>query len=309
MILNCGFLQILIFLSARRDFERAISVLKENGFTVEPMFATSHHALAHHKTGGTVELHYLLYDELIQDTWFDNKALILEPFRRFDTDGDMFVQTLGITDGLIFIALHFIKHFLEAGVGIRQLMDMLLYMKNYSSEIDWDRFNSLMKQLKYNKFIAHAIGIGVKYLGFNDNELPKSEYNPDTMLKILDDFEKGGIFGQNENERKGFYLYYTKAVINAKNAESYTHYIKRWWKPNIIPILFPHPQNLKKKFRYLNISPILYPIAWLHRVIIVLTNVFLGKRKLGVIINPSSSFPDNATIQKRMMLIKELEMI
>lgn len=109
------------------------------------------------------------------------------------TSQGIYITTLGINDGLIFITLHIITHFLIQGVGIRQLMDVLLYMSHYKNTIDWLRYNKLLEYLKYNRFMDNVVGIGVKHLGFAENELPKGEYNDSIMQNILLDMENGGV--------------------------------------------------------------------------------------------------------------------
>jgi hypothetical protein len=292
-----------------RNKKRAIDILNEFGFDVKPLGATSNHIVAAHPVAGIVELHLNLYNELYEDVWFNNIALIQEECRVVKVDDDKEILTLGITDGLIFTALHCIKHFLSSGVGIRQIMDILLYMKTFYNQINWERFNKTMKHLKYENFIYNCIGIGIKYLNFDKEHLPSHTCNNTIMTAILDDIELGGVFGKNENERDGFSMQYTKARFNSFKKDEYHSYIKMWWHRKLITIIFPHPKTLALKFPYLRKSPLLYPIAWLHRIIRLIINLIKKDTSLNRYSNPAKQLIQSDIIDRRMELIRRLDMV
>ena len=292
-----------------KRLDDAIAILNELQFTIEPHAPTSHHIRAVHKHMGLVELHFRLYDELYEEAWFDNQAFITEGYRALTTANGYQLPVLGITDGLIYVVLHYVKHFLTQGVGIRQLMDLLLYMQQYDKEIDWDRFNDLMIRLKYKKFIEISIGIGVKYLNFSEASLPDYTGAEDTMMKILTDMEQGGVFGKNTEDRHGFYLQYTKARFDSFKSETYQDYMKKWYRPNSSKLVFPSVKVLSLAYPYLNKRPYLYFAAWIHRLFATIIHVLKGKKTLSGIRNLENQAAENAVIQDRMNLIHELDMI
>ncbi|OQB14342.1 MAG: hypothetical protein BWY15_01199 [Firmicutes bacterium ADurb.Bin193] len=293
----------------KADKKAALRALKSCGFDIEPQNATSHHIRATHPVAGLVELHLSLYDELFEDVWFDNKALNKEEYIRIKTDDGGEIQTLGITDGLIFVALHCTKHFLSKGVGIKHLMDILLYCEHYRNEIDWDRFNNLMKHLKFKKFIDNIFGIGVNYLNFNSESLPDHTCDAGIMSKILSDIERGGAFGKNESERKGFYLEYTKMRFKQFKSGDYNSYIKRWWAPNIIKALFPHIKDLAEKYPCLKKYPFLYPIMWINRVLRLIISFIKKEKSINTYLNLGKTPAESPIVKQRLDLIHELDMM
>lgn len=134
--------------------QQVCRAMEKEGFETKHRPGTSHHAMCTHPVGGLVEFHLRLYDELFEDVWFNNITVNKEPFRDFVTADGHVYKTLGITDGAIFVSMHLIKHFLSEGVGVRQLMDTLLYLKHYKNEIDWTRYKEIMSELKFEKFIS-----------------------------------------------------------------------------------------------------------------------------------------------------------
>ena len=135
-----------LFVGKERIHE-AVEIVKEMGYKSELKESLSHHIVCQSPIGGTIELHLTLHEEFIEEIWFDNQIVFQEPFRIIELENQEF-RTLGYTDGAIFNTLHLIKHFLSSGVGLRQVLDVLLYIKEYKNEIDWLRFNQLMKKSK-----------------------------------------------------------------------------------------------------------------------------------------------------------------
>jgi hypothetical protein len=156
---------------------------------VAERFSTSNHVNAVHPVAGEFELHVSLYPETYESMWFHSATEKSEELIELVTDQQQRISTLGINDGLQFRTLHFIKHFLFEGAGIKQLMDILLYMSHYKNEIDWNAYNTLLKHLSFDKLMDHCIAIGTQYLGFADEELPAVQFDQTLMQKILDDME------------------------------------------------------------------------------------------------------------------------
>jgi len=290
--------------------KEAADTLKQCSFEVKTRYPTSHHVCCYHPLTGLIELHLRLYDELYEDVWFDKRILNMEIHRQIKTSQGNYITTLGINDGVIFITLHLIKHFLSKGVGIRQLMDILLYMGHYKNDIDWDRYNKLLNYLKYDKFMDNAIGIGVKYLGFDENELPKSKHNDNIMQKILLDMEKGGIYGENEVERREFYKVYTEERFRRFKKGSYKHYMNKWMRrPNVVKTLFPNRVNMSIKYSYVQNNELLLFVAWIHRSFNFILDVFKKKKDIKQYFEYQSPEMNNDVVKKRMGLIRELDMI
>jgi hypothetical protein len=288
--------------------KKAVKIMGKNKFEVLTRSSASHHVRCFHPVAGLIELHVDLYDEIFEDIWFDNMINNKESCRRVTTSQGYEYTTLGITDGLIFITLHYIKHFLTCGVGIRQLMDVLLYMKKYKNEIDWDRLNGLLRHLKYYKFFSNAIGIGIEYLKFNKEELPEVEYDSDIMIKILDDVEEGGVYGKSNLQRRDFYKIYTEKRFEKIKNENYQKYMNKWKRSSSLKMIFPKAANLKVKFPYVTKSKLLLPVAWVHRLLRFVCDVFNRNKDVRHYIQCPAP-QSNRALEKRMELIRELDMI
>ncbi|MDD3693268.1 MAG: nucleotidyltransferase family protein [Oscillospiraceae bacterium] len=285
-----------------------VAIMEKLGYSVPEKSPTSHHICCHHPIGGLVELHLRLYDELFEDVWFNNKMFNQEPYRKINLDENIRVPVLGITDGYIFTALHFIKHFLSRGAGVRQMMDTLLYAINYKNEIDWNRVNQLMRYLKYDRFMDCVYQIGAEYC-----KLPVCvpDFQPvedGLHLRVLEDMETGGVFGQSQKGRENFFYRYTQARFETfKKNENYQKYMNDWKRQPLVKRLFPSRKAIFMKYPYVQKSVLLLPAAWVHRIIDLLIRVLTKKRKMSELYRVPS--PDNDIVEKRMDLIKDLNMI
>lgn len=260
----------------------------------------SPHAILKSEKTGVIELHIQLYEEVFEELWFDKKMANCEETRKIKTADGFTLNTLGITDGAIFVSLHLIKHFLEKGVGIRQMMDTLIYLKSYKKEINFKRYNSLMKHLKYDKFMDNIIGIGIEYFNFDKDDLPICQYDTTMMDKILTDTFKGGTFGLNGAVGVDFYkIYSKKRAENFKNI-NYESYMKKINLKNSLKMLFPNHTLLKAKYKYVEKHKWLVPVAWLHRFV---------RKILGTQVVIEDEIVNNEAIEERLNFINDLKMI
>ncbi len=276
----------------KKDEDKVCEILKTLGYTVEERSKYDHHRKTHHKIGGLFEVHVMLHSEGTREHILDGKVEYTEEYV-LNENG---IYTMSVNDGLMYLSAHLIKHLINDGIGIRQIMDLLLYMKKYENEIDWDKYNELIKELKYDKLIAVVKGIGVKYLGL---EFEDAMTEGDGFCDLLEDMECGGLFGMDEAERSRFFNVYTKRR-SGKNALEHSVYRITKGENNAFRTIFPSLEGMKKRFSYVEKCPVLLPVAWIHRIIkLTLVHVGISKGKEEVSLINS----------RKMNLIEKLGMI
>ena len=283
-----------------KTISKSIKIFEENGFEFSGDPPNSHHFRAYHETAGLLELHRSLYKELFIDVWFDNKTSLSEPFRTVYSPTGCEIPALGVNDGLMYIYLHMVKHFLRGGIGIRPLMDVLFYVRNYKSEIDFKRFHELIRHLKYDKFFYAIIFIGVKYLGFTADDLYYLPSDESTAEKLLSDMENSGLFGQDEEWRSSFKDVYNEQRFNRFKTEDYTEYMSAWKKESLFKKFFMNRVRIKTMYPYVARHSFFLPIAWLHRAYLYVRKLF-NKRK--------NHLAHTDLLRMRLDLIRELDMI
>ena len=296
----------------QEDSARADGLLKHIGFQKEVSADTSHHEVYTHPVGGIVELHQELFDEVHTDLWFNEKVTLTEQFQTVQIEQEFTIPALGMTDGLIFTALHAIQHFLFAGTGIKQVMDMLLYLRCYKDRIDLDRFQELMSYLKYERFIDYCIEIGTRYLGFSEHDfvrLTEEKTEESVLNEMLTDIETGGMFGQLEMERTGFSRVYNKERFSRFKNENYSKYMAQHHNVSFFKEIFPDKAVLYRDFPYSQRRPVLLPVAWFHRLGRFLISMRQKKRNVRQYMPFMDAEKGNEVTQRRMNLIRKLDMI
>ena len=238
-----------------KDYEAAKQVFLDNGYIcvkeseMETTFA--------HSNGVSIELHTSLFSK-------DNKAYgnyqeyFKDAFKdvlTFDIRG-VKVLSLNHDNHYLFLILHFIKHFFHGGIGIRQIMDMIIYAEHFGDQIDWNRIYKILDKNNVLHLYENVLAIAQEYLGFDTTKvLLPSGYNKDNCdyQALLDDIIDAGVFGQSTIERK----HTATMTLNAISSDG---------KSNVFKSLFPTLTEMKGKFEYLNKYPFLLPIAWFTRI-------------------------------------------
>lgn len=216
-----------LLISDKENVSKVLDFLNEDKFIIKPNLDDSHQIECYHQNYGLIEVHTKVCDETAYKIWFENKIEFEEPFMKTSDNNANEFYTLSVTDGAIFVTFHFLKHFLSHGCGIRQLLDMLLYLKHYEAEIDWNRYNSLFDDLRYLKFIYLCKQIGNLFFNMNFDVDGK----PDQQLceSVLSDLENSGVFGKEEEYRNFFTHHFTakRRVDNKHLKVSYSAKLNR----------------------------------------------------------------------------------
>ena len=278
-----------------KDEEKLKVALLEMGYGVEERAENDHHLKAFHKNGGLLEAHIMLYSKISEKFLFNGLSMYSEPWATMNINGYDY-HILGINDGLVYLTAHYIKHLVNEGGGVRQMMDLLLYMERYKDEVDFNRYENILKELSYDKLLDVIKTVGTKYFGF-DYEI-KDE---DLAEKVLADSEEGGIFGFSTDKRKNFYdSYCEKRTTMSK----YQHkvYMSLNSESSVFDKIFPSQKVL------VNVYGIGYakhkwllPVAWVHRNIKLVARKFSGKK--------SQQKQDSTEFKERMQLMRDLNMI
>jgi hypothetical protein len=279
---NCRISSDIDIYISIKDEKKAYLFLEEHGCKVYPRTPTSHHAICEHPQMGLIELHVILYDEIVEDVWFGRKndqQFIQEAFEKHVTEDGSYL-TLGKTDNAIFIVLHMIKHFILSGTSLRQMMDIALYFEKYKAQIDFRRIWNMLESLKYRILMNTVLNSMVSYCGFSPEDFAGYEKADEEAISVLlADLEDGGWLGsKNTQERNNSWHRYNLIRYKEKrNLFSYWCYMIKRITLIHMPEIFPSKGVLKRKYPYTEKFTLLTPIAWLQHLLTGCVKLFSGK--------------------------------
>ena len=221
-----------------KQYNEIRPIMTELGYTED---VESNHELIWHHDSVCVELHKRLipsynkdYYAYFGDGW--DRALTTESGSRYEMSSE---------DTLIYLVTHFAKHFRDAGIGIKHLVDIKLYLEQ--KELDLNYLERQSKQLKLWDFfnnIRKTVDVW-----FNDGQA--DEITDIITHKIL----SGGAFGTKEAHDVSDAL---KQRENGNDSSRLSKALKLVFLPyKNMCLLFP---SLKK-------LPFLLPLYWVWRVL------------------------------------------
>jgi hypothetical protein len=294
------------------DEDRACAFLRSRGFAIAPRWKKGHHAVCRHPELGCVELHVILYDEIVEEVWFDKmdgSEFVREPHLK-KVCGYGAYYTLGLTDHLIFLTLHMVKHLIISGMSLRMMLDVALYLKNHAAEVDVVRFWKTLHELRYDGCVQAILWAMVQYAGFAASDFPGlCGVVSEATEMLLDDLEIGGIMGikDKKNREEGWYVYSRERMISHKSGSGYFLYMSKWqwlfWRH----ALFPTIRTLAEKYPVVREKPWYIPYAWMHRLIVRgFGGLIRGRIKTQIVVNPDKV---NQTGGARVEMFRKLGML
>lgn len=209
-----------------------------------------------YKSGLTIELHLALFSKSSQAYGFYQVAFdhAFETYATHMIEGVQ-VYSLSHDQHFLFLVLHFAKHFLHGGVGIRQLMDIIMYIEAFKDDINWNYIFKQLDKADLVTFFLNTLEIAHVYLDFDYDNINLCNYKriKNEYQELLDDIMESGIFGQTTQER----IHSSTITLNAMESG----------KVNVLKSVFPPLEDMKGKFPYLNEKPYLLPVAQATRIL------------------------------------------
>lgn len=280
-----------IFVSPE-DEERACKILAESGLSVEERKAGSHHAKCTGLECGMIELHTECFDPVVEDLWFDGASFFDYNFIPFSFEG-VSCHALCHTEALVFVFLHFVKHYIAGLVTVRHLTDTLLYFRKYKNEIDLERVFGILDRLGYRKFFLTCIAFGTEYLAFENSDFDlcdAQKYKKEASLLLSD------LFYSSKSEDCGVFTEYGKKVYGRQSREgSYDEYFRKKNSGGVLKMAKVSREALEEKYPSLKKHPALYPFFYVKRAVLGLFRVFFPKKT-----------PENAEKNRRLEILEKL---
>ena len=162
------------------------------------------------------------------------------------------MKVLEPTESLLFLILHAYKHFLNRGVGLRPVIDILLYYREYKQQIAKEYLQEALRACRAENFWLDVQYIGTQYFRLTD-EKPARVCTPEALLQ---DMLQAGTFGGREKAD------HIAANINLAAENSLQRTGKLY---TLFRAAFSTKQVLMAGYPYLAEKPWLLPAVWVKR--------------------------------------------
>ena len=161
---------------------------------------------------------------------------------------------------LIYLLYHNKKHLLNGGIGLRNVIDIGVFLEQTIDSIDCSKLKALLEDTETTVFFQKMIIFNDRYLGLNLKEHFNIEHDPDQLLyqAFTDYVVDSGVHGYGTSHNQ---LSLRFSVNKNKNVSKFR---------TILQIIFPSYQSLRYQYPKMLKHKIWLPVAWLRRMFKVL---------------------------------------
>lgn len=235
-------------LIAPEELEQCDQSLRKRGLTREAELSSDEITYVDDYT--YLELHQRLFDSS-PDAPDDLNAPFARVFDRMrEKDGFL---TMSAQDHLLYLILHAYKHFIYSGVGLRQVVDIGLWGREYAAEVDWEQLRAACRQVHGDVFAGAVFGIAEQYLGLR---VPGCWQTDRDLEPMLEDMFGGGVFGSDSLMR----VHTSTVTLNAIRSD------RLGQRPSVWRSIFPNRRYMQGRYPWLKGRGFLLPVAWLCRM-------------------------------------------
>ncbi|MGN0473401.1 MAG: nucleotidyltransferase family protein [Lachnospiraceae bacterium] len=228
-----------------------------------------HHVVFQKKDGTVIEVHRALYDKTTDRTQYE---YFLDLKNRTCKEGCRYTYQFDVNDFYIYMMAHMARHFYTMGCGVRNLVDIKVYLDLYQDEMDKTYVTNILQKLGLMDFDIHMRKMADIWLNHEESS-PLYDDLFDYMLF-------SGVYGKDEN---GIWNKY--AFQERKGKKDYSSKLKRWY-------LFPPYDYMVEYYPFLQKHKYMLPAMWMVRGF---NGVFLhrGRKKVDMLKNI-----DNESIER-----------
>ena len=181
-----------------KQYERAKELIKAKGIAIEKE--------------GPYDAHFMWGNVMVEMHWLEAKLYYPSNNKAFQqicrkeewknptaTEiGGQHVEMFNHTFNAFYVFVHMYHHFLQVGVGMRQVCDWMLLLKRNESEVDWDCLHEYVMNIRAERAWKAFYGLAVECVGLQLVGVPKwmRECNKADIHLVMQDILKVGNFGK-----------------------------------------------------------------------------------------------------------------
>ncbi|MBR4146143.1 MAG: nucleotidyltransferase family protein [Lachnospiraceae bacterium] len=219
------------------QMDEAGKIMIDLGYTLAQ--SIKHHDIYFKKPFMIVEVHRAMYDRTVDGNQYDY-------FKSFDKvvlrEGKKYTYDFNKEDFYVYMIAHMAKHFYAMGCGIRNLVDVYIYLEKYGNDLNRSYLNQELKKCGIYDFAVNIEALAYIWLGGKGG----SQFYDDLFQYMVD----CGIYGKDEN---GIWHKFAEEKQDGKKITRGK--LKRWY-------YFPPLFYMSEYYPWLERFPFLLPVAW-----------------------------------------------
>lgn len=219
------------------SWEKAEKVMTDMGYFLHE--SIKHHDIYVKKPFMVLEAHRAMYDKTVDNNQYEyfknmSKAVLRE--------GYQYSYDFTPEDFYIYMIAHMAKHFYKMGCGVRNLVDIYVYLQKFGGSLNQAYIEKELKCLGLLDFTNHMVKLAGIWLGGENEE--------EFYDQLFDYMLGSGIYGKDEN---GIWNKFCEEKMQDK--EITRKRLKSWY-------LFPPLHYMAEYYPWLEEYPFLLPVAW-----------------------------------------------
>ena len=216
------------------------SVLTEKGYTLYK--SVRHHDVYTKAPYMVVEAHRTMYDKTIDTNQFHYFSSFTKTHLR---EGHHYTYDYNPEDFFVYMMAHMAKHFYARGCGIRNIIDVYVYLNLYRDRMNWTYVNKELSTCGILDFTHHMEKLAGIWLGGEEGD---AFYD-----NLFDYMLNSGIYGKDEN---GVWSRFADAKLQGKQVSA--DILKKWY-------FFPPLAYMAELYPWVEDHNWLLPAAWCVR--------------------------------------------
>ncbi|WP_029233680.1 nucleotidyltransferase domain-containing protein [Butyrivibrio sp. VCB2006] len=217
------------------SLDKAAEVMEKLGFKNNGLI--KHHMIFTKDPGVLVEVHWTLFDQNADKA----QHLYFKDLRANLAVGKKYTYEFSKEDFYVYMIAHMAKHFFETGCGIRNLLDIYIYIGKYGDELDEAYLEKELSKCGILDFEKNMRELA--FIWMEDRDC--SQFYENLFAYMVD----SGIYGKTEN---GVWSQLAKETADCNNSIKLHYY-------------FPSMKFMVEKYKWLEKAPFLLPLAWIIR--------------------------------------------
>lgn len=235
-----GDIDILVWADSIREAQRK---LNELGYSLSQ--SVKHHDIYKKKPYIVLEMHRAMYDKTVNKVQYE---YFLDMSRAKPMEGKSYIYEFSPEDFYVYMMAHMAKHFYVMGCGIRNLVDIYIYLQKYGESMDHEYIQKQLDICGIKKFTEHMETLADIWLGQKTGD----DFYDDLFTYMQD----CGIYGRDENG------IWNRFAEEKKKDKKTTRTDLKWW------YIFPPLSYMAEYYPYLDRYPFLLPVTWFVRGVV-----------------------------------------